>query len=67
VREFVIARNPEPDSSLPYLVSLPLPTGAVVPEPSTADVRTWARAHGLDVPDRGRLRPDVWEAFRSSR
>jgi hypothetical protein len=41
----------------------PLPA----PEPSTAGVRTWARAHGLDVPDRGRLRPEVWEAFRSSR
>ena len=41
----------------------PLPA----PEPSTADVRTWARAHGLDVPDRGRLRPEIWEAFRSSR
>ena len=30
VREFVIARNPDPDSTLPYLVRLPLPAGAVV-------------------------------------
>ncbi len=30
MREFVVARNPETDSSLPYLVRLPLPDGAVV-------------------------------------
>ena len=30
VLEFVIARNPETDSSLPYLVQLPLPDGAIV-------------------------------------
>ena len=46
---------------------LPAAGQVPAPEPSTADVRTWARAHGLDVPDRGRLRPEVWEAFRKSR
>jgi len=30
VREFVVARNPEEGSSLPYLVRLPLPGGAIV-------------------------------------
>ena len=35
------------------------------PEPSTAQVRAWAREHGIPVPERGRLRPEVWEAFRS--
>ena len=30
MREFVVARNPEEGSSLPYLVRLPLPEGAVV-------------------------------------
>jgi len=34
------------------------------PEPSTAEVRAWARSAGLDVPARGRLRPEVWEAWR---
>lgn len=29
-----------------------------------AEVRDWARAHGIDVADRGRLRPEVWAAFR---
>jgi len=35
-------------------------------EPSTAVVRAWARAAGLTVPDRGRLRPDIWDAWRAS-
>ncbi|EUA52240.1 putative eRCC4 domain protein [Mycobacterium xenopi 4042] len=30
---------------------------AAAPEPSTAEVRAWARAAGLPVPERGRLRP----------
>lgn len=33
-------------------------------EPTTAQVRAWARAVGLDVPARGRLAPAVWEAYR---
>lgn len=35
-------------------------------EPSTAQVRAWARGEGFDVPDRGRLRPEVWAAWRSA-
>lgn len=35
----------------------------VAPEPSTAEVRTWARDRGITVPDRGRLRPEVWDAW----
>ncbi|MEU8248075.1 histone-like nucleoid-structuring protein Lsr2 [Nonomuraea sp. NPDC048916] len=41
----------------------PSPAG-VSREPSTAEVRAWARGHGLDVPGKGRLRPEVWEAYR---
>lgn len=37
----------------------------VGPGPATAEVRAWARAAGLDVSDRGRLRPEVWAAWRS--
>ncbi len=33
------------------------------PAPSTAEVRRWARTAGLDVPDRGRLRPDIMQAW----
>lgn len=36
------------------------------PAPSTAEVRAWARAQGLPVPDRGRLRPDIWQAWSSA-
>ena len=32
-------------------------------EPTTAEVRAWARARGLDVSERGRLRPEVWTAY----
>ena len=34
--------------------------------PSTAEVRAWARATGLTVPDRGTLRPEIWNAWRSA-
>jgi ERCC4 domain-containing protein len=41
-------------------------TAPAAPEPSTAELRAWARANGLAVPDRGRLRPEVWDAWRSA-
>jgi hypothetical protein len=34
------------------------------PVPSTAEVRAWARGQGLDVSDRGRLRPELIEAWQ---
>jgi hypothetical protein len=37
------------------------------PDPSTAEVRAWARDHGITVPDRGRLRPEVWNAWHAAR
>lgn len=36
------------------------------PEPSTAEVRAWAREQAITVPDRGRLRPEVWHAWRAA-
>jgi hypothetical protein len=36
------------------------------PQPSTAEVRAWARQAGVAVPDRGRLRPEIWTAFREA-
>ena len=35
------------------------------PEPSTAEIRAWARNTGITVPDRGRLRPEIWDAWRT--
>jgi hypothetical protein len=40
------------------------PAGAVPPpEPTSAEVRAWARQQGIAVADRGRLHPDLWAAF----
>jgi ERCC4 domain len=36
------------------------------PAPSTAQVRAWACAACLAVPDRGRLRPEIWDAWRAA-
>jgi hypothetical protein len=33
------------------------------PAPSTAEVRAWARANGMAVPARGRLRPELHQAW----
>jgi hypothetical protein len=35
------------------------------PEPTVAEVRAWARNAGLDVPAGGRLRPEIWAAWRT--
>ncbi len=41
--------------------------GAIVaPQPSTAEVRAWARTAGLSVSDRGRLHPEIWQAWREA-
>lgn len=34
--------------------------------PSTSEVRAWARQAGLAVSDRGRLRPEIWQAWRQA-
>jgi ERCC4 domain-containing protein len=51
-------------------LGIPLPTevqdAPVAPEPSTAELRYWARQAGIAVPDRGRLRPEVWQAWRAA-
>ncbi len=43
-----------------------LPAGGPVPapEPTTREVRAWAITAGLSVSDRGRLRPEIWQAYR---
>lgn len=57
------------DDQAASLLELTLPPAGPLPapEPTTAEVRAWARTHGLTVPDRGRLRPDIWDAFRAAR
>jgi hypothetical protein len=36
------------------------------PEPSTAEIRAWARDHGHPVTDRGRLRPEIIDAWHAA-
>ncbi len=36
------------------------------PAPSTAQVRAWARTTCLAVPGHGRLRPEIWDAWRAA-
>jgi hypothetical protein len=38
--------------------------GPALTAPATAEVRAWARAQGLTVPDRGRLRPEIHRAWQ---
>jgi superfamily II DNA or RNA helicase len=51
------APAPVPDARQPRPV-----TGAV----SVAEVRAWAREHGMDVPPRGRLRAETWNAWHTT-
>ncbi len=46
-------------------IATPEPTRTDL-EPSSAEVRAWARSAGLTVPDRGRLRPEIWQAWRDA-
>jgi hypothetical protein len=41
-------------------------TAPAAPEPATSEVRAWARSAGLVVPERGRLRPDIWAAWHAA-
>ena len=41
------------------------PSVTVTTEPSTREVRAWARSVGLTVSDRGRLRPEITQAWRN--
>jgi hypothetical protein len=61
-----LAHHHENDHGRERYDALPA-AGEVLPsEPTTAEVRRWAMANGHDVSDRGRLRPEVWSAYRSA-
>jgi hypothetical protein len=44
----------------------PQTAGPAEPDPSARELRAWARARGIDVPARGRLRPDILAAWRDA-
>jgi hypothetical protein len=54
-------------AALPLVDSLQRAGPVPAPGPTTAEVRAWALRNGYDVPDRGRLRPEIWDAFRERR
>ncbi|GAB3267043.1 hypothetical protein GCM10027456_51620 [Kineosporia babensis] len=45
---------------------LEMPPEVPAGEPSTKELRAWARAQGIEVPDRGRLRPEILAAWRAT-
>lgn len=47
-------------------VELPVAGALPAAEPSVAEVRAWALLAGLPVSDRGRLRPEIWAAYRQA-
>ena len=47
-------------------VELPPAGPLTAPSPTVAEVRAWARRQGLPVGDRGRLRPEVLEAYAAA-
>jgi hypothetical protein len=59
------AAEPETLARVGPLVS-ELDDAPAAPGPTTAEVRTWARAHGITVPDRGRLRPEIFDAWHAA-
>ena len=62
----VLANYYDDRHATPLVADL-LPAGPVPsPEPTTAEVRAWARQHGLAVADHGRLPPHVWTAYREA-
>lgn len=58
--------KPAPVRTVPQPVTAAVEPGSSPTDPTTAQVRAWARAAGWEVPDRGRLRPDVWAAWRDA-
>jgi hypothetical protein len=69
--DFVIARNVEPGSTLPYLLRIPLGDEAAPPlapaPPTPADVRRWATANDVTVSDRGRIPAAVMDLHLADR
>ncbi|MPZ00572.1 MAG: hypothetical protein GEU97_21870 [Actinophytocola sp.] len=62
----LFASHPEPDALPRVAPTADSETSSAPsePEPATAEVRAWAIDQDLPVSDRGRLRPEVWYAWR---
>jgi hypothetical protein len=56
----------EPAASARAGVTDPMTAGPAEPVPSTRELREWARGRGLPVSDRGRLKPEILQAWRDA-
>ena len=54
------------DPAARLAAALPTARSLEVPEPTTAEIRAWAVGQGLPVAAKGRLRPEVVDAFREA-
>ncbi|WP_281157624.1 DEAD/DEAH box helicase family protein, partial [Streptomyces sp. HYC2] len=54
---------PAPPRALVPAARQPRPSAVA---PSVAEVRAWAREQDMDVPPRGRLRAEIWEAWHAA-
>lgn len=61
-----VVSGPRPVGETSASAAAGLPTGSPTGLPSTREIRAWARLNGLDVPDRGRLRPEVIRAWQEA-
>jgi hypothetical protein len=59
-----VTRIEQPDLEVVVALRGPVTVVEGVPDVPVADVRAWARSVGMPVSDRGRLRPEVWSAWR---
>jgi hypothetical protein len=55
-----------PGRLTPGAMKTSLEEAAAAPGPATAEVRAWARAQGIPVPDRGKLGREIWAAWRTA-
>jgi hypothetical protein len=62
-----LAESLEEEPADDVAAGLPHGRAAEPAEPTTAQVRAWARQQWYDVPRRGRLRPEVWAAYRAAK
>jgi hypothetical protein len=62
----VLAHHYESEHGSEFSAGLPAPGDVPSAEPTSAEIRAWARANGYEVPDRGTLRPEVRNAFRAA-
>jgi hypothetical protein len=65
-RAWALTEAAVPGHVIPLTGETDLDGAPAAPVPTAAEVRAWARGHGIPVPDRGKLRPQIWDAWRTA-